>query len=311
MPLFISYNIHALTGPNSLRSLISSLFKSDFKYMDRLVDLIGETAPAVVGLNEMPLHGKVAPLKEAGAKNCLELLLEQLEESYGNSWKHEYKALLDNKQGIYGNALLVETGKAAWVEGIEAVTGIYLTLAQKRMDKYLGVIERSYVIRVVKFQGYKTPIVVALTHFEDWPLKATVRVRWAQAAELVKIVDRVRSKHGGIPAVIMGDLNAAPPSFFYNIVPRNIPTWMQKNEDPTKNGDGRNTIKVFIDGGYSPVFAPGDFPPTYPALNPIVPIDHILVSEGVKVKKAKVIDTNVTRSISDHLPVVAELEWPA
>lgn len=47
--------------------------------------------------------------------------------------------------------------------------------------------------------------------------------------------------------------------------------------------------------------------PTYPSRRPVLPLDRIYLSSHWKVHRTRVIDTDLTRMVSDHLPLVADV----
>lgn len=51
--------------------------------------------------------------------------------------------------------------------------------------------------------------------------------------------------------------------------------------------------------------------PTFPAWFPLLRIDHVLVSEEIRVEHADVVRTPLARKASDHLPVVVDLAFGA
>lgn len=49
---------------------------------------------------------------------------------------------------------------------------------------------------------------------------------------------------------------------------------------------------------------------TFPALRPLVRLDHVFVSDGLEVRRTAVLRRPELRRVSDHLPVVVDLELP-
>lgn len=48
---------------------------------------------------------------------------------------------------------------------------------------------------------------------------------------------------------------------------------------------------------------------TYPSRYPVVRLDHVFLSPGMNVQRVDVPRTPLTRTASDHLPLIAELKW--
>lgn len=48
--------------------------------------------------------------------------------------------------------------------------------------------------------------------------------------------------------------------------------------------------------------------PTFPALMPLLRLDHVMVSRSIRVTRAEVVRTAVSRLASDHLPLVVDFE---
>ncbi len=51
--------------------------------------------------------------------------------------------------------------------------------------------------------------------------------------------------------------------------------------------------------------------PTYPSRRPVLPLDRIYLSSHWQVYRSRVVDTDVTRVVSDHLPLVADVAFDA
>jgi endonuclease/exonuclease/phosphatase family metal-dependent hydrolase len=85
-----------------------------------------------------------------------------------------------------------------------------------------------------------------------------------------------------LPAIICGDLNAVPSSAAYKAL-----------------------AACFRD--VAPVRAARTFPSRFPLLR----LDHIFVSKEFGNVRSEVISTAAARQASDHLPVLAEVEYPA
>lgn len=88
------------------------------------------------------------------------------------------------------------------------------------------------------------------------------------------------------PAILCGDFNALAASPVYRILTRHL-------HDVQRGVKGR-----FLPRG------------TWPAQLPIMRIDHLFVTRDLKVKGVSVPRTPLTKSASDHLPLVATLELP-
>lgn len=81
------------------------------------------------------------------------------------------------------------------------------------------------------------------------------------------------------PAILLGDFNAVPRSRAY-----------------------RRMAERFVDAQR----AAGVPRPTFPARLPVIRLDHIFVSPGIRVLRTEVIRTPLARIASDHLPLMME-----
>ena len=88
-----------------------------------------------------------------------------------------------------------------------------------------------------------------------------------------------------LPLVICGDFNATTLSPVYRALSRGL-------------SDVRRTERR-VRGG------------TWPSSRPLLCIDHMFVSPEFRVRSCSVARDAVTREASDHLPLVAVLEWDA
>lgn len=84
-----------------------------------------------------------------------------------------------------------------------------------------------------------------------------------------------------LPTVLCGDFNAVPASAAYRMAVRSL-------RDAQAEAGGARA--------------------TFPARLPLLRLDHIFVSQGVRVRSTEVVRNRLTRSASDHLPLVAEIE---
>lgn len=97
--------------------------------------------------------------------------------------------------------------------------------------------------------------------------------------------DWYENQERGSPMILCGDFNASPLSVVYR-------------EAQNKLKDVQRHIH-----GYRPRS-------TWPSLYPVLRIDHIFASNDISVKNVLVPCDELTRSASDHLPVVAQMEIP-
>jgi len=104
-------------------------------------------------------------------------------------------------------------------------------------------------------------------------------VRERQVADTVRIL---RAHPIGTPQVLTGDLNALADA------PELQPLWAPRGP--------LTTVLPFDDS------------PTYPAAEPQTRIDHVAVTRQLEVIDARVPDTELARTASDHRPVVTTLE---
>ncbi|HJV65601.1 MAG TPA: endonuclease/exonuclease/phosphatase family protein [Geomonas sp.] len=87
------------------------------------------------------------------------------------------------------------------------------------------------------------------------------------------------------PAILCGDFNALPVSFAYRVLSRRIDDVQRRLKGKRPKG-------------------------TFPVQFPFMRIDHLFVTEELKVKSVTVPKNAVTRLASDHLPLMATLELP-
>lgn len=82
--------------------------------------------------------------------------------------------------------------------------------------------------------------------------------------------------------VVAADLNAVPSSKAFGLLTQHL----------------TNTASIL----------PGPRKSTFPSRFPLLRLDHVLISGGLKVVETQVIDTKLARIASDHLPVLVALE---
>ena len=104
-------------------------------------------------------------------------------------------------------------------------------------------------------------------------------VRQRQVADTLRIL---RAHPIGTPQVLTGDLNAL------DAAPELQPLW-------APSGPLTNALAL-------------DDSPTYPAGNPQTRIDHIAVSRQLVITGARVPDSTLARTASDHRPLVADIQ---
>jgi endonuclease/exonuclease/phosphatase family metal-dependent hydrolase len=88
------------------------------------------------------------------------------------------------------------------------------------------------------------------------------------------------------PAVLCGDLNFLPGSREHRLAARRLRDALQV-EPPA--------------GGHRA---------TFPALRPLVRLDHAFVTEGLTVRRTEIVRRPGLQRVSDHLPVIVDLELP-
>jgi len=92
------------------------------------------------------------------------------------------------------------------------------------------------------------------------------------------------SEFQGIPAIICGDLNAVPSSAAYKALAARFSDVQLVASAKAKR--------------------------TYPSQLPFLRLDHIFVSKDLGILRSEVISTGISRKASDHLPLLAEVEFP-
>ena len=86
-----------------------------------------------------------------------------------------------------------------------------------------------------------------------------------------------------MPAVLCGDFNAIPPSAAYRLAVRSL------TDAQLANGNAAR--------------------PTFPSAFPLMRLDHIFLSAGLEVAATAVLRNRLTRTASDHLPLIADLRF--
>jgi endonuclease/exonuclease/phosphatase family metal-dependent hydrolase len=118
---------------------------------------------------------------------------------------------------------------------------------------------------------------IIATHFG---LNRNERVRQAEAIMGPEWLGHPECKP---PVIVCGDFNALPGSFPYRIITRHL-------------HDAQRGVRRALPRG------------TFPVQLPFMRIDHMFVSNDLKVKHVTIPRTWVTRVASDHLPLVVTLE---
>jgi endonuclease/exonuclease/phosphatase family metal-dependent hydrolase len=85
-----------------------------------------------------------------------------------------------------------------------------------------------------------------------------------------------------LPVVVCGDFNATPVSPVYRALAR-----------------GLRDVRVGVRRKVG----------TWPSARPLLRIDHMFVSPEIRVLSCEVLQTAESRVASDHLPLVAGLDW--
>ena len=114
-------------------------------------------------------------------------------------------------------------------------------------------------------------------------LSVSLRERRAQIQALLGAEWVVQALQG-LPLVICGDLNSSPLSGAYRRLGREL--------RDVQSGSPRKLA-------------------TWPSRFPFWRIDHMFVSQDISVRKATVLDAGYYRQASDHLPLLAELQFQA
>jgi endonuclease/exonuclease/phosphatase family metal-dependent hydrolase len=122
-------------------------------------------------------------------------------------------------------------------------------------------------------------------HVINTHLGLAPREQRAQARALVG-TDWIGAAPAGAPLVLLGDMNATPRNAAYRIFAARLK-------------DARRIARVSLRA------------PTFPSTFPVLPIDHVFVSEGVTVEAVRTPLDPLTRLASDHLPLVVDLSLDA
>jgi len=107
------------------------------------------------------------------------------------------------------------------------------------------------------------------------------REQRAQAAALAG-PDWLGAAPAGAPLVLLGDMNATPRNAAYRTFAARLK-------------DARRIARVSLRA------------PTFPSTFPVLPIDHVFVSDGLAVEAVRTPLDSLTRLASDHLPLMADL----
>jgi endonuclease/exonuclease/phosphatase family metal-dependent hydrolase len=118
-------------------------------------------------------------------------------------------------------------------------------------------------------------------HVINTHLGLAPREQRAQASALVG-TDWIGAAPASAPLVLLGDMNATPRNAAYRIFAARLK-------------DARRIARVSLRA------------PTFPSTFPVLPIDHVFVSEGVSVEAVRTPLDPLTRLASDHLPLVVDL----
>jgi endonuclease/exonuclease/phosphatase family metal-dependent hydrolase len=89
------------------------------------------------------------------------------------------------------------------------------------------------------------------------------------------------------PLIICGDFNAGPLSKTYRTLTRHLTDVQKDRKNPS----------------------PSSSQPTFHSSSPLFRIDHIFVSHHFQTINVEVKNTPDTRTASDHLPLIADLEF--
>jgi endonuclease/exonuclease/phosphatase family metal-dependent hydrolase len=248
----------------------------------RLARVIQASQADIVGLNEV-FH----PLTPPGeARPALNLLAEALgmEAAFGVALTPQFAFA---PLASYGNALLTRYP-------LLAHAGHHLTPIEGHEQR--GLLEA----RVLLPDG-RTPFSVYVTHLDH--LSEAARVRQLAAVFQWTVRDRDR------PHLLMGDFNALAPSDFA-ADPAALAALQDKADLRRLVGEDMEVVPRLLRRGYIDAQA-GEAAPTFPADHPAVRIDYIWLSAALApaLRWCRPWTTGETALASDHLPVLAEIEF--
>lgn len=147
-----------------------------------------------------------------------------------------------------------------------------LTRLPAARTKWIDLKVRGHAPRgavAAELEGRAGPLRFAVTHLGLNPLE-----REMQAVRLVKAIRSAEST--SVPTLILGDFNMLRASTRASrVLDKRFPTCVGA--------------------------------PTYPSRLPLFSLDRIYASRHWTVRRARVIDTELARTVSDHLPLVAEI----
>lgn len=207
-----------------------------------IVDEVRRQQPDILVLNEVDRGWLLA-----GGHDLMRMLANelQLEYSFGPA-----------ADALWGNAILsrypIEDVEVEILPGDAAMNRGYIAAQITVGDEQLGLIGTH------------------LHHLEDGD-----RIRKAQAEQLAAAARALQT--GGIPVLILGDLNAVPGS------------------------DPLSPLADFVD--LVALAADGTPTPTFPSTDPLEQIDHVLGSPGITATELDI----PTLTVSDHLPIAVTL----
>lgn len=250
----------------------------------RLATVVRSAQADIVGLNEV-FH----PLAPAGqARPALDLLADALGMAYAFG-----AALTPQRafgpQASYGNALLTRFP--------------LLAHASHHLTPVDGHEQRGLLEARILLPGAKTPLSVYVTHLDH--RSETVRLRQLAAILQWTLRDRER------PHVLLGDFNALAPGD-YETQPEALAALQASEPFGRLATEEFQVVPRLLQRGYSDAQA-HSAAPTFPADDPQVRIDYIWVAPPLapRVRWCQCWTTDETRVASDHLPVLAEIDFGA
>ena len=269
----LTYNIHGWRG------------RDDQIDVARLARIIESSQADVVGLNEV-FHPFVPPGQQRPA---LDALAAALGMSYAFAVSLTPRFAFA-PLSAYGNALLSRYP--------------LLAHASHHLTPIEGHEQRGLLEARVLLGDGRTPFSIYVTHLDH--LSEPVRLQ--QLAAVFQWTVRDRSQ----PHLLIGDFNAISPEDYRDQLDRRE----RLRSDPTTAHlveDGFQVVPRLTKRGYVDIAVlagqPGE--PTFPARDPIVRIDYVWASAplAATARDCQVWQTEETTLASDHLPVLAEIDF--
>lgn len=237
----------------------------------RAARAIKDTQPDIVALQEV-FHPLIT---EEGKSHPLREFARELGMGLAFAKNEEFSLNSRKQAGEFGNAIL----KRGPYDGAQNYLLPRTPAPPRAWSEQRGLLSIRFDFRVGTTG--MTFFFVYATHLD--PARGH-ELQVAQAKEVVAQANVWKSPH-----IIVGDFNCLPPG-----------------DEPDEKAT--RAARTILDAGYVDA---GSFrsDKTYPSHSPQERIDYIFVQSGVTISRCQVIDNELARTTSDHLPLFAELAF--